>query len=143
MSLKNKFKSLFTLDEEYEYDYDYSLSGEEHKERIGDVNTRYSKENVVNLSSIQQPTSKVILCEPRSYHEAQEIADNLVNRRSVVINLEKIDREQAKRIIDFLSGTVYAIHGNIQKLGTKTFLCTPDNVEISGTISDNYSREDF
>lgn len=69
------------------------------------------------------------------YAEAQDIADQLKNRRAVVVNLQRIDREQAKRIVDFLSGTVYAIGGDIQKIGTDIFLCTPDNVEVSGSIS--------
>lgn len=91
---------------------------------------------------MKQPTSKVVLCEPRTYNEAQEIADNIVNRRSVVINLERVDHQQAKRIVDFLSGTVYAVNGDIQKLGSQTFLCTPDNVEVSGTISETYTDGD-
>jgi cell division inhibitor SepF len=69
------------------------------------------------------------------YAEAQEIADQLKNRRAVVVNLHRIERDQAKRIVDFLSGTVYAIGGDIQKIGAEIFLCTPDNVEVSGNIS--------
>ena len=48
------------------------------------------------------------------------------------MNLQRIERDQARRIVDFLSGTVYAIGGDIQKIGTDIFLCTPDNVEVSG-----------
>src|SRR5690625_7688723 len=91
---------------------------------------------------MKQPTSKVVLCEPRAYNEAQEIADNLVNRRAVVINLERVDHNQAVRIVDFLSGTVYALNGDIQKLGTQTFLCTPDNVKVSGSIAEAYINGD-
>jgi len=83
----------------------------------------------------------MILCEPRTYSEAQEIADHIRNRRSVVINLQQLEHEQALRIIDFMSGTVYALNGQIQKLGTETFLCTPDNVDVSGSISDTVSEE--
>lgn len=55
-----------------------------------------------------------------------------------------MDRQQAKRIVDFLSGTVYAVKGDIQKLGSETFLCTPDNVEVSGSISEMlYEQEDY
>src|SRR5699024_12431408 len=92
--------------------------------------------NVVNLSAIQQPVSKVMLCEPTSYNEVQEIADNLLNKRAVVINMQRVDHSQAKRIVDFLSGTVYAGKGDIQKLGAGTFLCTPDNIDVSGPLSD-------
>ena len=81
--------------------------------------------------------------EPRVYSEAQEIADHLKNRRAVVVNLQRIDHDQAKRIVDFLSGTVYAIGGDIQKIGSSIFLCTPDNVEIAGNISELIQDEDF
>jgi cell division inhibitor SepF len=66
-----------------------------------------------------------------------------MNRRAVVINLQRVDHQQAKRIVDFLSGTVYALNGDIQKLGAETFLCTPDNVNVSGTISEALSENDF
>src|SRR5699024_1581895 len=101
-----------------------------------------NENNVVNLTSMKQPTSKVVLCEPRTYNEAQEIADNIVNRRAVIINLERVDHQQEKRIVDFLSWTVYAVNGDIQKLGSQAFLCTPDNVEVSGTITESFSDGD-
>ncbi len=101
-----------------------------------------SSGNVVSLTSMQGPTSKVVLCEPRNYSEAQELADNVVNKRAVVINLQRVDHQQAKRIVDFLSGTVYAINGDIQKLGDGTFLCTADNVDVSGSITETFAEED-
>lgn len=91
--------------------------------------------NVVNLHAVRSAGAQVILCEPRSYEETQEIADHLRNRRTVVVNLHRVTPEQAKRIVDFLSGTVYAIDGLIQKVGPQIFLCTPDNVEVHGTIT--------
>lgn len=91
--------------------------------------------NVVSLQSVRQST-KVILAEPRSYNEVQQIADHLRSKRSVIINLHRVRPDQAKRIIDFLSGTVYALNGDIQKVGNNIFICTPDNVDIQGTISE-------
>ncbi|MBO1005525.1 cell division protein SepF [Pseudogracilibacillus auburnensis] len=130
MSLKEKFKNFFNTDDEYEYIEEVE-KGEPDNSHL----KQKSNQNVVSLSAIQQPSSKVILCEPKSYNEVQEIADNLLNKRAVVINLQRVDHTQAKRIVDFLSGTVYAIKGDIQKLGLATFLCTPDNVDVSGTIT--------
>jgi len=89
----------------------------------------------VSLQHARQ-TTKVVLSEPRSYNEVQEIADHLRSRKSVIINLHRVRPDQARRIIDFLSGTVYAISGDIQKLGNNIFICTPENVDIQGTISD-------
>jgi len=91
--------------------------------------------NVVSLQHARQ-TTKVVLSEPRSYNEVQEIADHLRSRKSVIINLHRVRPDQARRIIDFLSGTVYALSGDIQKLGNNIFICTPENVDIQGTISD-------
>lgn len=90
--------------------------------------------NVVSLHS--QKNVRLVLIEPRSYEETQEIADNLRNRKPVVVNLQRVRKEQALRIVDFLSGTVYAVNGNIQKLGPQIFLCTPDNVDVQGSITD-------
>ncbi|MBM7552837.1 cell division protein SepF [Thalassobacillus pellis] len=143
MSMKNKFKSFFTLDDEYEYVEETVEDTEENEfaSRQQHKSSEQKAPNVVSLKSAQS-SARMMLCEPRNYNEAQDIADHLVNRRAVVINLQRVDHQQAKRIVDFLSGTVYAIGGDIQKLGMQTFLCTPDNVEISGSISEILAQED-
>ncbi len=81
--------------------------------------------------------AKMILLEPRAYSEAQQIADHLKKRNTVVVNLKRVTPEQAKRIVDFLGGTIYAINGKIQKIGGGIFLCTPNNVSVQGEITDN------
>ena len=81
--------------------------------------------------------SKMILLEPRAYSESQQIADYLKERNAVVVNLKRVTPDQAKRIVDFLSGTLYAIGGDLQKLGGGIFLCTPNNVHVEGKISDD------
>lgn len=139
MGIKSKFKSFFFLDEDFdEQDEEY----EQETEPVTQEKKPVKNQNVVSLQSIQK-TSKVILLEPRVYSEAQEIADHLKNRKAVIVNLQRIEHDQAKRIVDFLSGTVYAIGGDIQKIGASIFLCTPDNVEISGNISELVQEQDF
>jgi cell division inhibitor SepF len=64
------------------------------------------------------------------------MADHLRSRRSVVCNLQRVRPDQAVRIVDFLSGTVYALNGTISKVGSNIFVCTPDNVEVQGTITE-------
>ena len=81
--------------------------------------------------------SKMMLLEPRAYSESQQIADYLKERNAVVVNLKRVTPDQAKRIVDFLSGTLYAIGGDLQKLGGGIFLCTPNNVNVEGKISDD------
>jgi cell division inhibitor SepF len=144
MGIKSKLKTFFLLDEE-EYDYEEEEKYEEEFEEKKNMKTQsvsQGKQNVVSLQSVQK-SSKVILVEPRVYAEAQEIADHLKNRRSVLVNLQRIQHDQAKRIVDFLSGTVYAIGGDIQRVGMNIFLCTPDNVEVSGNISEFLKEEDI
>ena len=80
--------------------------------------------------------SKMMLLEPRAYSESQQIADYLKNRSAVVVNLKRVTPDQAKRIIDFLYGTIYAIGGKLEKLGGGIFLCTPNNVNVEGKISE-------
>lgn len=133
MSIKSKFRTFFALEDEEEY-IEEQPPVEEELEVPRRV-TRSSKQNVVSLQSIQQ-SSKVILFEPRVYDEVQEIADHLKSRKTVVINLQRVTSDQGMRIVDFLSGTVYAIGGDINKLGANTFICTPENVDITGSISD-------
>lgn len=118
----NKLKGFFTGEEtEVETtgeDGFYNVSKEEYHEQNGVAG------------------SKMMLLEPRAYSESQQIADYLKNRSAVVVNLKRVTPDQAKRIVDFLYGTIYAIGGSIQKLGGGIFLCTPNNVNVEGKISD-------
>jgi len=87
------------------------------------------KANLVSLHGAK--TVRVVVCEPSTFEEAQDLADSLKNRRQVVINLNHTEPDIARRIIDFLSGTTYALDGQTQKLGESIFLFAPSNVEIS------------
>ncbi|MCI8444982.1 MAG: cell division protein SepF [Bacilli bacterium] len=87
--------------------------------------------------------SKMILLEPRAYSESQQIVDFLKSRNTVVVNLKRVTSDQAKRIVDFLSGTIYAIGGDLQKIGGGIFLCTPNNVNVQGKITDDNDGKDI
>lgn len=87
-------------------------------------------------------TGKMILVEPRAYSESQEIADHLKSRNSVVVNFKRVTNDQAKRIIDFLSGTLYAIEGDLQKIGEGIYLCTPKNIDVQGEITEESSEDE-
>ena len=88
-------------------------------------------------------STKMILLEPRAYSEAQQIADHLKMRNTVVVNLKTVTSDQAKRIIDFLAGTIYAIGGDLQKIGGGIFLCTPNNINIQGKITEETEGKDI
>lgn len=81
--------------------------------------------------------SKMILLEPRAYSESQQIADYLKKRNTVVVNLKRVTPDQGKRIIDFVSGCLYAIGGTMQKLGDGIFLCAPKNINVQGKMTDD------
>ena len=84
--------------------------------------------------------NEMILLEPRAYSESQQIADHLKKRNSVVVNLKRVTSDQAKRIIDFLSGCIYAIGDTMQKVGVGIYLCTPNNVTVNGKISEENDK---
>ena len=99
-----------------------------------------SKEDAVKEAD--KTGNKMILLEPRAYSESQQIADHLKSRNSVVVNLKRVTSAQAKRIIDFLSGCIYAIGGSMQKIGVGIYLCTPKNVNVQGKISDEADKKE-
>jgi cell division inhibitor SepF len=154
MSIKNKFKNFFYLEEDEDEQLQPVQQPQQHAPRYEKPNTAQKlketpKErrqkaveappapNLVSLQSAMK-SSKVNLVEPRVYAEAQDIAEHLKSKRAVVVNLQRIEKDQGLRIIDFLSGTVYALGGDIQRVGTDIFLCVPDTVEVDGAISDFY-----
>lgn len=157
MSLKSKFQNFFYLDEDEMQEEAQQKSEQQSKKearrpeaaqpkpkrqknrKVAALGEEQESPRIVSLQSAQK-SSKVILIEPRVYAEAQDISEHLKSKRAVVVNLQRIDREQGIRIIDFLSGTVYALGGDIQRIGTDIFLCVPDNVEVAGAISDYFEQ---
>ena len=103
-----------------------------------DDNEINNKQNGMNaIKDMSDAGNKMILFEPRAYSESQQIADYLKDSNAVIVNLKRVTPDQAKRIVDFLSGTLYAIEGGLQKLGGGIFLCTPSTVPVEGKISDD------
>ena len=89
------------------------------------------------LVSIHATTQlKVMLVKPERFENAVEIADHLKDRRTVVLNLESTPKEEAKRLLDFLSGVTYAGEGKIKKIAANTYLITPYHVDIEGDLLD-------
>ncbi|RUT36366.1 cell division protein SepF [Paenibacillus zeisoli] len=142
MGVMNKFMNFFGLQEEEEVverEKFQEMDEPELETPSFDARRNQRGANVVSIHS--QKNVKLILNEPRSYDEAQEIADHLRSHRAVVVNLQRVRNDQALRIIDFLSGTVYALSGSISKIGGNIFLCTPDTVEIQGSITEILADE--
>ena len=113
----NKFLGRFTNRNDNEEEYDEEVE-------------------ITELGAVKKDNTMILL-EPRAYSESQQIADYLKANSSVVVNLRRVTPDQAKRIVDFLSGTIYAIGGDLQKLGGGIFLCTPNTVNVEGKITDD------
>ena len=114
----------------------------EENETTEDLDNQFY--NITTENAVAEDGStKLVLLEPRAYSEAQQIADELKGRNTVVVNLKRVTSDQAKRIIDFLSGTIYAIGGDLQKVGGCIFLCTPNNVKVNGKITDETEGKDI
>jgi len=102
---------------------------------------KWGSGKVVNMHETTQ--IKVAVEHPADFEEAREIADHLKTGRAVTVNLEHLESGIAKRIIDFLSGTVYAINGNMQRIGTKIFLVTPSTVGIKTDEKDEFVKRSW
>lgn len=116
------------------------FDNDDDTELIGTEDEYYAVSEADALKEADKVGNKMILLEPRSFSESQAIADHLRSRNSVVVNLKRVTSAQAKRIIDFLSGCIYAIGGNMQKIGVGIYLCTPKNVNIQGKITDDNDK---
>ena len=96
--------------------------------------TRRDRSKVVNF---QDPAKlNVVLVKPERYEEVAEIANHLREKHTIVLNLEKANREVARRILDFLSGVAYTIDGNLKMIASNTYMITPYNVNIQGDLID-------
>ena len=89
---------------------------------------------VVNIHATTQ--LQVVLVKPERYENASEIADHLRDKRTVVLTLEKTQKDVARRLLDFLSGVAYAQEGKIKKVALQTYIVTPYNVDIMGDLID-------
>ena len=141
-ALMNKVWDLFGMDsaqpeeeeEENVYGYDEELDEEpevEDKKLFG------RKNKVVQMQQAQsQPNAiKMVISQPTSFEQSDEICSFLKERKSVIVNLEYVNKEVARRIVDFISGGVYALDGYIQKVSNSIFLVAPSNYEITNEMA--------
>ena len=81
--------------------------------------------------------SKVVVIQFMNFDDAKDAADHLKNKKPVVANLEKLDNDTTRRVVDFLSGAVYGVSGRIQNVSNRIFLITPSNVEVTGNYQED------
>lgn len=101
--------------------------------------TKRSQNKVVNIHSASQ--FKVIVMQPESFNDAKDVCDHLKSKKPVVVNLGSVQKETAQRIIDFLSGSIYALDGNIQKVSNDIFIVAPHNVDIMGDFKEEITAK--
>lgn len=145
MSFLDKIKNIVNVDEDGYYPDDDVDSGafmgsdsynepEQRPSRQAHRTQRNSEDKVVNIHTTAQ--LQVVLAKPEKFDEALGIADNLNEKRTVVLNLESVSKEVARRLIDFLTGVAYANNGQIKRVANSTFIITPYNVDVMGDLLD-------
>ena len=138
-ALMNKVWDLFGMDsaepEGYEdeniYDYDNNEEEEvEDKKLFGRKNNK-----VVNMPQAQGQAIKMVISQPTTFEQSDEICSFLKEKKSIIVNLEYVNKDVARRIVDFISGGVYALYGYIQKVSNSIFLVAPSNYEITNEMA--------
>lgn len=114
-------------DEEY-YDDDEMMEEEEEQHPQEEVGGFFRKNKVVNMPQTQV---RMVISQPTSFEQAEEICTYLKNKKSVIVNLEYVNKDVARRIVDVMSGAVHALDGHIQKVSNSIFLIAPTYYEIS------------
>ncbi|MSE09277.1 DUF552 domain-containing protein [Lactobacillus salivarius] len=93
-----------------------------------------------NNSTTVQREQKIMVFDPSVFSDVKNIGKMILNGRAVIVNFRKMDENQIHRVIDFLSGLIFAVNGDMQRIGEKIFLCTPKNFKIEGDLSNLTGR---
>ena len=160
MSVMDRFLSYMKLNGDDDYDDDYEddeYDYEEPEEKVSRLTSRKTKSAPVEdeeerprkaspkITPIKQARKavgagmEVCVIKPTSIEDGREITETLLANRTVVLNLEGLDVDIAQRIIDFTSGSCFAISGNLQKISQCIFIITPASVDISGDFQDIFN----
>lgn len=134
----NKFMSkvwdMLGVNPEEDYEYDEAIESAapvaEEKESISPFSNKRNK--VVGMPGMQQV--KVVISQPSTFEQSEEICEHLKEKKSIILNLEYVNKDVARRIVDFISGAVYGLDGNIQKISNSIFLVAPFNYEITNEV---------
>lgn len=133
--IMNKMLNFVGFPQEDEYDDEYDdVMEEDYEEDYVRPNAfdRFSDRRSSRVVKLHDSSAqmRVVVIQPESFEESRDITNHLKDRRPIVVNLEIVDSNVARRIVDFLSGAVYALDGSIQKVSNKIFVIAPNNVEL-------------
>lgn len=115
------------------YDNNYDKSEEIEEEEIEAKNFFGRKNKVINMPQVQQV--RMSITRPTTFEQSEEICNYLKEKKAVIVNLEYVNKDVARRIIDFISGSIHALNGNIQKVSNAIFLVTPANYEVASDLA--------
>ena len=136
MSTMNKMLKWIGISEDDEDEQEEFFT--ENEEQDDPIIPNGKRGKVVNIHTTTQ--LKVVVIQLQDFDDAKDIADHLKSKKPVVINLEKLDKDVSRRVVDFLSGVVYGVDGNIQKVANGIFLIAPYNVGIMGDFKDELKK---
>jgi cell division inhibitor SepF len=112
---------------------------EAEKAQLFQTNFKKKQNKVLNIHSPAQ--FNVVIVQPENFDEAKDICDHLKSKKPVVVNLETIEKESAQRVVDFLSGSVYALDGHIQKVSNSIFVIAPNNIDIMSDFKEEFRNK--
>jgi cell division inhibitor SepF len=138
-ALMDKVWGLFGMDpvegEEYDGEDVYDYEDEEEVEEVEDRKLFGRKNKVVSMPHANANAIQMVISQPTTFEQADEICSLLKEKKSIVLNLEYVNKDVARRIVDFISGGVYALDGYIQKVSNSIFLVAPSNYEITNEMA--------
>ena len=136
-ALMNKVWNLFGMDqaEPDELDEEEVYDDYEEEEEAEDKKFFGKKNKVVAMPQAQANSIRMVISQPTTFEQSDEICSFLKEKKSVIVNLEYVNKDVARRIIDFISGGVYALDGYIQKVSNSIFLVAPSNYEITNEMA--------
>lgn len=133
MGFKDALNNLIFGKEEENAGYDVAEENYEEFEAVNeaaDTANEYRDSGNIKVSS--GASIEMVVVKPEKIETVTQIADYLVDKKTILLNLEETNKETARRLIDFLNGVAYAINGDLRKVATNTYVITPNNVELSG-----------
>ena len=136
---KQFFESRTQETREYREERPTSSRYDTYREPRARASTASKDEKYMNINATAQ--LQVVLVKPEDFQEAPQIADHLINKKTVLLNLEGINRETVRRMIDFLSGVAYAQGGTLKRVANGTFIITPYDVDIMGDVLDELKMD--
>lgn len=144
----HKLKVFLGVSEDYEDEENFEHVTEAAADEVVPLRRergkRYADEPVkhkpalVGLAGGHVGQNKMFIMEPRNYEDVKEYVGHLRSRRSLILRLHLVDKREAQRIVDFMSGTTYALEGNMRKLGETIFCFTPSSVVIEGDLESDF-----